>query len=111
MRQTIELVQGQYYHVSDPDNVLANKPLVGWFRTKPADADQAFTFTLVNIDFDAESRADEASQMAQIFRAVRGDGRQEDDVILAGEFGLAAVQLNQAVIAPRLAGRQHGISN
>ena len=93
---TLELQNGQYYHINDPDNLMKRDPLVAWFRTR-ADS-QAFTFTLVNVHLDPKSSKDEALQLNQIFRAVRNDGRQEDDVILAGDFGCSGKQLNELAI-------------
>jgi endonuclease/exonuclease/phosphatase family metal-dependent hydrolase len=90
---TVELVDGHHYQVNDPDEIVACDPLVAWFRTRAEQG--AFTFTLVNVQFDPHSKTDEILQISQIFRAVRNDGRGEDDVILAGDFGVTAAQLNE----------------
>ena len=89
----IELESGQYYNINDPDDVLLRDPLVAWFRTR-ADTG-AFTFTLVNVHLDPSSPENEMRQLGQIFRAVRNDGRAEDDVILAGDFGVGGFELNE----------------
>lgn len=98
---TIELENRQYYHVNDPDNTINRDPLVAWFRTRPKDGD-AYTFTLVNVHLDPQSTSNEMLRVAQIFRAVRNDGRHEDDVILAGDFGISASQLNDLAIGQGL---------
>ena len=89
---TVILEDGQYYHVDDPDNVIARDPLVAWFRTN-TEGSAAFTFSLVNVHFDPVNSTNETPQISQIFRVVRNDGRSEDDVILAGDFGMGASQL------------------
>ena len=98
---TIELEDQQFYHVNDPDEVMVRDPLVAWFRTRNS-GDQAFTFTLVNVHLEPQSPANEVLRISEIFRAVRNDGRNEDDVILAGDFGVSAMQLNQMAIAQGL---------
>ena len=94
---TIELDRGQFYHINDPDNVIARDPLVAWFRTRAEG--NAFTFSLVNVHLDAQSTEQEVLQVSQIFRAVRNDGRMEDDVILAGDFGVSAAVLNEVALS------------
>lgn len=74
------------YALLDPDTVTSNPPFVGWFRAMEAPPDQAFTFSLVNVQFNAQSPMLELAHIREIFRAVRRDGREEDDVILAGDF-------------------------
>ena len=97
---TIELESSQYYHINDPDHVLDRDPLVAWFRTRANEG--AFTFTLVNVHLTSQGDQPEVSQISQIFRAVRNDGRGEDDVILAGDFGISGFQLNQLAVSQGL---------
>ncbi len=94
-RNTVELEQDKHYTVGDPDDLMLRKPLVAWFRARQAPQDQAFTFNLVNLQFDPASPRNEILQVGPVFRAVRSDGRGEDDVILVGDFGVPAVQLQQ----------------
>ena len=61
----------------------------GFARGPPAD--QAFTFTLVNVHADledvaAESHSEELRALQAVFFSVRDDGRGEDDLILLGTF-------------------------
>lgn len=96
-RQTIELDQSKWYQVKDPDSLLDRKPLVGWFRTRIGQAEQSFTFTVANVEFNRRQDGSELAYLAELFRAIRNDGRGEDDVILAGDFnscdqGLAIAQ-------------------
>ncbi len=83
---TIQLDGHHTYVVGDPDDVLRREPLVGWFRCRQADAAQAFTFSLVDVHLDSRRPQDEIAYLAQLFRAIRTDGRGEDDVIIAGDF-------------------------
>lgn len=84
--ETIEVNRSQLYTVNDPDDVLHREPLVGWFRARGAPADQAFTFSLINIHTDPDEVDQEINVLDDVFRAVRDDGRQEDDTILLGDF-------------------------
>lgn len=83
---TVELDASQWYSVNDPDSLLVRKPLVGWFRTVGVPANEAFTFTLVNLELDDHRPDRELVWLGDLFRAIRNDGRGEDDVIIAGNF-------------------------
>ncbi len=83
---TVEVDRTQLYTVADPDDLLLREPLVAWFRARGPPADEAFTFTLVNVHVDPERTAEELDVLADVFRLVRDDGRGEDDVILLGTF-------------------------
>lgn len=91
-RATVELEQDRHYTVGDPDNLMMHKPQVAWFRTRQAEESAAFTFSLLNVQMVTE---DEVLQITPLFRAVRKDGRGEDDVILVGNFGVPAARLQQ----------------
>ncbi len=84
--QTLDLDQSQWYSVNDPDDLLAREPLVGWFRTRNAPAEKAFTFTLANIQLDNHRPDLEIAYLGELFRAIRNDGRGEDDVVIVGNF-------------------------
>ena len=45
---------------------------------------EAFTFTLVNVDLDPDHSPAEGDALAAVYRAVRDDGRGEDDIIILG---------------------------
>ena len=62
------------------------KPLVGSFRVRGPDPSEAFTFTLINVEVDEEQIGVELNLLAEAFRAVLNDGRNEDDVILLGDL-------------------------
>ena len=84
--QTLDLDFAHWYSVNDPDQLLKREPLVGWFRTRGLPSEQAFTFTLANIEFDDHRPDLELAYLDELFRAIRLDGRGEDDVIITGNF-------------------------
>ncbi|MEX0676166.1 MAG: endonuclease/exonuclease/phosphatase family protein [Pirellulales bacterium] len=92
---SIEIDRAALYTVSDPDDLLHREPLVGWFRVRGPPADQAFTFTLVNIHTDPDETGRELDALADVFRAVRDDGRGEDDVILLGDLNVDEAHLGR----------------
>jgi endonuclease/exonuclease/phosphatase family metal-dependent hydrolase len=92
-KQTIEIDRSQLYTVQDPDDLLHREPLVAWFRARGPPPEAAFTFTLVNIHTDPDEVPQEVAALASVFRAVRDDGRGEDDVIVLGDLNASDRQL------------------
>ncbi len=91
--KTIETDRDQLYSVEDPDNLLLREPLVGWFRSKQSDARKAFTFTLVNVHIEPERSDSETRLLPELVQSIRRDGRDEDDVILVGDFGADSLSM------------------
>ena len=85
---TIEVDRSQLYTVADPDDLLHREPFVGWFRVRGATPEQAFTFSLVNIHTDPDETDQELDALDDVYRVVRDDGRQEDDVIILGDLNV-----------------------
>ena len=85
-RRTLELGQSQWYNVNDPDGLFRAEPLVLCFRTRGPSVNQAFTFSLVNVSIDGDQSGRELEHLGELFRAVRDDGRGEDDILIAGDF-------------------------
>lgn len=85
-RESVEIDRNQLYTVEDPDQLLHRPPLVGFFRVRGPAAEEAFTFTLVNLRMDSAAAERERGFLDDVFRLVRDDGRKEDDVILLGDF-------------------------
>jgi endonuclease/exonuclease/phosphatase family metal-dependent hydrolase len=83
---TIEADRTALYTVADPADLLHREPLVASFRVRGPPPQEAFTFTLVNAHTDPDEVTQEVAALAQAYRAVRNDGRGEDDVILVGDF-------------------------
>jgi len=85
-RRTLKLNQTQWYAIDDPDGLLSHKPLVTCFKTRgPIDA-EAFTFSLVNVKLGHHQSQRELTGLIELFRAIRNDGRGEDDVLIVGDF-------------------------
>jgi endonuclease/exonuclease/phosphatase family metal-dependent hydrolase len=101
--QTIDVDPSSLYTVDDPDDRLHREPLVAGFRARGAEASQAFTFTLVNIHTDPDDVQVELNALDDVFRAVRADGRDEDDVILLGDLNADDTRLGELARIPYLA--------
>jgi deoxyribonuclease-1-like protein len=86
-RSVLEIDRGTVDEVGDPGQVFLNKPLIAAFRVRGPKPEEAFTFTLVNVEVDPPQAELELNFLADVFRAVRDDGRGEDDVLLVGSFG------------------------
>ncbi len=84
--RTIELDQSHFYSVNDPDRLFQRPPLVAWFRTQGVESSKAFTFSLANVQLDSKRSGQELQQLGNLYRAIRQDGRGEDDVIVVGDF-------------------------
>ncbi len=83
---TLDLEVQNTYTVADPDNVLIREPLVGWFRTRMVHPNEAFTFTVANLQLDPKHPGNEIALLGNLYDAIRRDGRGEDDVIFVGDF-------------------------
>ena len=82
----IDVDRTTVHFVEDRLGRLRIKPLAGSFRVRGPDTDEAFTFTLINVETDPDRTAAELDLLAEAFRAVRDDGRNEDDIILLGDL-------------------------
>ena len=76
----------QTYTVSDPAEQMTYDPLVASFQAAEPDANQAWTFSLVNVRVDLSKASSEVALLPGVLRSVTQDGRNEDDVILLGLF-------------------------
>lgn len=102
-RASLEIDRSQLYTVDDPNDLLHREPLVGWFRTRGVEANSAFTFSLVNIHTDPDETDQELNVLDDVFRIVRNDGRQEDDVILLGDLNVDHKHLGELGQIPGIA--------
>ena len=91
----VQLEQDYFYTVNDPDGLFGKPPLVAWFRCSGADARAAFTFSLVSYQLDSRTGLKEISYLDSLFRAVREDGRGEDDILVVGDVNLNPAQLER----------------
>jgi endonuclease/exonuclease/phosphatase family metal-dependent hydrolase len=94
---SIEVDRYQLYTINDQDDLLHREPLVGWFRARlaPDKQAQAFTFSLVNIHTDPDEVDRELNALDDVFFAVQGDGRNEDDVLLLGDVNVNEKHLGE----------------
>jgi endonuclease/exonuclease/phosphatase family metal-dependent hydrolase len=99
---TIETDRTALYTVADPGDLLHREPLVGSFRVRGPPPGEAFTFTLVNIHTDPDEARQEVDALAQVERAVRADGRGEDDVILLGDLNADELELGALGQVPNI---------
>jgi deoxyribonuclease-1-like protein len=84
--QRIEVDRTTVHFVEDPLGRLRIKPLAGSFRVRGPSSAEAFTFTLINVETDPDRTSAELDLLADVYRAVRDDGRGEDDIILLGDL-------------------------
>jgi deoxyribonuclease-1-like protein len=84
--ERVEMDRYQLYTVDDPKDQLEYEPLVAWFRTKQVPPDQAFTFSLVNVRINPQRVDQEVPMLPDLVRTILHDGRDEDDILLAGDF-------------------------
>ena len=96
-RASVEVDRSQLYAVNEPDDLLAVEPFVAWFRVRGPDEKQAFTFSLVNLHVSPGAVRQELDLLDDVMREVLNDGRNEDDVVVAGDFGLTPLRIEQAV--------------
>jgi hypothetical protein len=100
-RATVTSVDNRSGHFRHP-------PLVAAFQSRGPVPQDAFTFTLINVHTPPDRAEAELDLLAAVYRAVRDDGRNEDDVILLGDLGADEEHLGQlgqvANLTPALAG-------
>jgi len=109
-RSMIEVDRNQTYTVRDDDDLLDREPLVAWFRVRGPDPREAFTFSIINVQIDPEDSAREINLMDDVLRAVRNDGLDEDDVLLAGDLAVDERQFGELGRVPNLLAVAAGLS-
>ena len=93
--QSIEVDRTAIYTIADPDDLLHREPLVAPFRVRGPNPNEAFTFTLINIHTDPDETDTELDALGGVYRAVRNDGRGEDDIILLGDLNVDEYHLGE----------------
>ncbi len=93
--QSIEIDRSAVESVEDHRGRFRHRPLVALFRVRGLDPHEAFTFKLVNIYIDPDHPAAELDLLDDVYRSVRDDGANEDDVILLGNFATDTEQMRQ----------------
>ena len=106
---TIETDRSALYTIEDRGDLLHREPLVASFRVRGPPPAEAFTFTLVNIHTDPDEVPQEVAALAQVYTAVRNDGRGEDDVFLVGDLNADETQFGPLGQIPNIAWAISGV--
>jgi hypothetical protein len=85
-RASVEVDRSTVRYVEDTANRFRYKPLTALFRVRGPPVAEAFTFALIDVQTDPNRVAAELDLLAAVYRAVRDDGRNEDDIILLGDL-------------------------
>lgn len=109
-RSILEVDRNQAYTVRDDDDLLDREPLVAWFRARGPDPREAFTFSIINVQIDPDDAAREINLMDDVLRAVRNDGLDEDDVLLAGDLVVDERRYGELGRVPNLLAVAAGLS-
>ncbi|HEX4132388.1 MAG TPA: endonuclease/exonuclease/phosphatase family protein [Pirellulales bacterium] len=99
---TIDIDRESMYAVNDPDDLFQRPPFVAAFRARGPPQSEAFTFTLIDIHTEPDHAIQECDALANVIRAVREDGRHEDDVILLGDLNTDNYHLGRLGQVPSL---------
>lgn len=75
-------------------------PLTVAFRARGAPPERAFTFSLLAVHVDPFAATEELAYLGDVFRAVRDDGRGEDDLLMVGSFAVPEQELLVAMRTP-----------
>jgi len=90
-------------HAVDTAGRIRRPPLVAAFRVRGLPEAEAFTFTAINVHVSPDRASAELDALADVFRAVRDDKRNEDDVILLGDIEADENHLGQLGQVPGMA--------
>jgi len=110
-RATVEVDRSTVFPVEDPGGRFRREPLAASFLARGPGTTEAFTFTLINVHTDPSGALEELDLLDDVFRAVRDDGRGEDDVILLGDLGADDQHLGQLGELPNIACAISGVSS
>lgn len=104
----IEVDRSSVYTTPDPQDLLHREPMAATFRVRGVPANQAFSFTLVDIHTDPDETKTELNALADTFVGVQRNGSGEDDVILLGDLNVDEYHLGRLGQLPDIA---HAITN
>jgi hypothetical protein len=83
----VEIDRATIVSVDERSGQFRHAPLAAAFRARGPAESEAFTFALVNVSTPSDRVEEELGSLLQLFRAVRRDRPDEDDVILLGTLG------------------------
>ncbi len=101
-RATVQIDRTTICLVEDPAKRIRHEPLVASFRARGPSEAEAFTFTVVSADVEPSQAPAELDLMDDVFRAVRDDGRGEDDILLLGHLSADEQQFGQLAEVPNI---------
>ncbi len=99
---TVQIDRSTVTSVENRSGRFRYPPLVASFRARGPAEGEAFTFTLISVQTPSDRVDVELELLAKVFRAVRDDGRNEDDIILLGTLGVDDAQLGPLRQLPNL---------
>jgi len=99
---SIEIDRRTVAWIDNREGQFADPPLVAAFRARGPAPEEAFTFTAINVQISPERTAEELEVLAKVYRAVRDDGRNEDDVLLMGTLGTDEEHLGPLAVLPNV---------
>lgn len=83
----VELDRATIVSIDERSGQFRHPPLAAAFRARGPAPSEAFTFTLINVNTPSDRVDEELGSLLQLFRTVRRDRPDEDDVILLGTLG------------------------
>jgi exonuclease III len=99
---SVEIDRSTVRSVEDPLGRFRYKPLVAQFRVRGPPETEAFTFLLINVHVEADRVSIELDLLADVYRAVRDAGRNEDDIVLLGDLESDAEHLGRLARLPNI---------
>jgi hypothetical protein len=85
--ERVEIDRATVLSVDQRSGQFRRPPLAAAFRARGPAPNEAFTFTLINVNTPTDRVDEELQHLVQVFRTVRDDGRHEDDILLLGTLG------------------------
>lgn len=110
-RASVELDRSRAYTVQDPEDLLLREPFVAWFRVRGPAPEEAFTFSLASVHVDPQEASRELNVLDDVYRVVLDDGRNEDDVILLGDFQASSRDLGDLGRVPGMMAVVHSATD
>ena len=72
--------------VDDAMGRFRHNPLTASFLARGLYTNESFTFTLINVETDPQKTSLELDLLADVFKRIREEPRNEDDIIMLGDF-------------------------
>ena len=99
---TVEVDRTTVHSIEDPTGRFRIAPLLASFRVRGPPENEAFTFTVIDVEVDPNRIAEEVDLLGDVFRAVRDARPDEDDVILLGDLETDPEHLGRLAQVPNI---------